>query len=132
MAVDAALASANVPLCCRQFVLTTFDIIGTGKTHVIAAAFTYGREDLIPGLFGELVARLDEQFPGKVATLRYYLQRHIELDGDEHGELGRRMVASLCGDNPRLWKEATDAAILALQTRLALWDGINAALTSRL
>lgn len=131
VAVDDALGYVNVPQCCRQFVVTTFNIIGTGKPHVIAAAFTYGREDLIPGLFGELVARLNEEFPAKVATLRYYLERHIELDGDEHGELGRQMVASLCGNDPDRWNEASDAAILALQARLALWDGIHATLTSR-
>jgi hypothetical protein len=77
-------------------------------------------------MFGELVTRLNAQFPGRVETLRYYLERHIQLDGDEHGELGRQMVASLCGNDPLRWEEAREAAVRALEQRLALWDGINA------
>lgn len=125
--VEAALAAVRAPECVRDFVAGSFEVIREGKIHAVAAAFTYGREDLIPSMFGELVTGLNTQFPGRVETLRYYLDRHIELDGDEHGELGRQMVASLCANDPLRWEEAREAAVRALEQRLALWDGITAA-----
>lgn len=126
--VEAALEAVRAPECVRDFVAGSFQVIREGKIHAVAAAFTYGREDLIPSMFGELVASLNTQFPGRVETLRYYLDRHIQLDGDEHGELGRQMVASLCGNDPLLWEEAREAAVRVLKQRLALWDGISAAI----
>ena len=125
--VEAALAAVQAPECVRDFVAGSFGVIREGNIHAVAAAFTYGREDLIPSMFGELVTSLNTQFPGRVETLRYYLDRHIELDGDEHGELGRQMVASLCGNDPLRWEEAREAAVRALEQRLAFWDGIAAA-----
>jgi len=123
--IDESLGAAGCPEAVREFVRHTFEVIATGKPHVIAAAFTYGREDLIPDLFGQFVARLDAGFPGHLSTFRYYLERHIQLDGDEHGELGRQLVKGLCGGDPEREREARDAAIAALQARLRLWDGIR-------
>ena len=125
--VDGALEHAGVPPAVGAFVRHTFSVIGRGRAHEIAAAFTYGREDLIPEMFTRLVHGLERQFPGKLATLRYYLDRHIELDGDEHGEMGRRMVSLLCEGDPSREEEATQAAVAALQSRIQLWDGIASA-----
>ena len=122
--VAAALEQAGVPAAVGAFVRHTFEVIDRGRPHEIAAAFTFGREDLIPEMFTQLVHGLERQFPGKLATLRYYLDRHIELDGDEHGAMGRQMVELLCERNPRLEQEATGAAVAALQARIRLWDGI--------
>jgi len=121
--VEAALDQADAPMAVRGFVGHTFGVIG-GGTHEIAAAFTYGREDLIPQMFTRLVHGLERQFPQRVATLRYYLDRHIELDGDQHGAMGLRMVQSLCGESPERQQEAIRAAVAALQARLKLWDAI--------
>jgi pyrroloquinoline quinone (PQQ) biosynthesis protein C len=125
--VTAALEQAGVPASVAAFVRHTFEVIERGQSHEIAAAFTYGREDLIPEMFTQLVHGLERQFPGKLATLRYYLDRHIELDGDEHGEMGRQMVDLLCEQQPRREQEATQAAVAALQSRIRLWDGIATA-----
>lgn len=122
--VAAALEHAGVPEAVGSFVRHTFEVIERGRPHEIAAAFTYGREDLIPEMFTQLVHGLERQFPGKLATLRYYLDRHIELDGDKHGEMGRQMVELLCERNPRLEEQAGQAAVAALQARMRLWDGI--------
>jgi hypothetical protein len=75
-------------------------------------------------MFTQLVHGLERQFPGKLAKLRYYLDRHIELDGDEHGEMGRQMVTLLCRGDSFRENEATQAAVEALQSRILLWDGI--------
>jgi hypothetical protein len=125
-----ALERANAPEAVKPFVMNTFEVIEGGRPHEIAAAFTYGREDLIPEMFTQLVKGLEAQFPGKLATLRYYLDRHIELDGDEHGEMGREMVELLCEQNPLREQEATAAAVDALQARIELWEGIARVLKS--
>jgi len=63
--VEAALAKVRAPECVRDFLAGTFQIIREGKIHAVAAAFTYGREDLIPSMFGELVGSLNTQFPAR-------------------------------------------------------------------
>lgn len=122
--VDIALDLAAAPDCVKEFVSYTFQVLINGQLHEIAAAFTYGREDLIPAMFSELVAQLQNEFPGRLDTFRYYLNRHIELDGDEHGEWGRAMVDLLCGGNVQKQSQAAAAAKQALQARIALWEGI--------
>jgi len=119
------------PKAARAFVSDTFACIESGKLHAIAAAFTYGREDLIPDIFRGLVRDFDTQFHGRYRRLLWYLERHIEVDGEDHGPLARRMVADLCGDDAERWQEAITAAESALASRLRLWDGIVAALGTR-
>ena len=91
----------------------------------MAAAFTFGREDLIPGIFRALVRELDAE-SGKLGTFVWYLERHIEVDGEDHGPLSLRMVEDLCGSDEALWDEAGRAAEAAIEARIALWDGILA------
>ena len=107
----------------RAFVEATFATLATGETHRIAAAFTLGREDLIPEIFSAFVREMDEQVPGPIAPLRYYLERHIEVDGDQHGPMAMAMLRHLCRSEQD-WADATEAATHALRARLAFWDGI--------
>lgn len=122
--IDEALIIANIPVAARNFVQHTFDVIDTNKDHLQAAVFTFGREDLIPDMFVSIVKELSQQLPGKVDILLYYLERHIEVDGDHHSQLAYQMTAELCGDDDSKWAEATVAVKEALQARIALWDGI--------
>ena len=122
--VDKALEQARVPEAARIFVRATWDILASKSTHSIAAAFTFGREDLIPDMFRALVLDLDERFPNQLGLLRYYLERHIQLDEEHHTPLARRMVAALCETDQKKWREAEEAARAALHARIALWDGI--------
>jgi pyrroloquinoline quinone (PQQ) biosynthesis protein C len=122
--VSAALVAAKAPLAAQEFVEHTFSVIGSGKPHVQAAVFTFGREDLIPNMFLAMVNELNDKFPGQVAEFKYYLDRHIEVDGGHHSHLALEMTASLCGDDAVKWQEAEDATLVALQKRLTLWDGV--------
>jgi hypothetical protein len=118
-------ALARAPEESQQFVRATFAILHSGAVHQVAAAFTWGREDLIPEMFGSFVRELDAQMPGRVSTFRYYLERHIEMDGDEHGPMALQMMREVCRSEQQ-WDEAREAAERALRARLALWDGILA------
>lgn len=100
-----------------RFLATTFAILEQGSLPHIAAAFTLGREQLIPHMFEPLLHHLDAG--GK--TLRYYLDRHIEIDGESHGPLARGLVESVC-DTEDAWAAARHGAVAAVMARRRLWD----------
>lgn len=127
--VKLALKKVDAPQNVCDFVNFTFEVIESGEAHKIAAAFTFGREDLIPDMFEAIIR--DGQEQGSLVSankLRYYLHRHIEIDGDEHGPLALKMIATLCGNDQNKWEEAEEIACAALKQRIALWDGLAAAL----
>jgi hypothetical protein len=119
-------AIESLPAGPREFTRTTFSLIEEGKLHALAAAFTFGREDLIPEMFRALVDELNERNAGALSTFVWYLERHIEVDGEDHGPLSLRMVADICGDDEQRWDEAALAAEAALTARIELWDAILA------
>lgn len=121
--VKDALNTVNIANGTREFVKYTFSVIETKKPHLIAAAFTFGREDLIPDMFIEILKSADPANK-KYTKLSYYLERHIELDGDEHGPLSIEMVAELCGNDHQKWDEVKQCSMNALKARVALWDTI--------
>ncbi len=128
VAVPRALELAHVPDAARRFVESSWAVASSCPPHSIAAAFTFGREELIPDMFKTLVGELGTQFPGRLDLLQDYLQRHIRLDGDRHGPMALRLLAELCGDDPQKWSEAEEAARTALGDRVALWDAVAEAL----
>lgn len=112
-----------LPAGVKDFLNFTFDIIQE-PIHVQAAVFSFGREDLIPDMFMELLQEISKVHPDKLDSYIYYLQRHIEVDGGHHSHLAMEMVIELCGDDPAKWKEASVAAIMSLEKRIQLWDAI--------
>ncbi|MFZ9717734.1 MAG: DUF3050 domain-containing protein [Chitinophagaceae bacterium] len=124
--VRKALEKLQLPASIREFCSFTFDVIEHQPVHVQAAVFTYGREDLIPDMFHQLVQTLKQQYPRQLETFTYYLERHIEVDGDHHSHLAMEMVTELCGNDVKQREEAMHFAIQALEMRRALWDGILA------
>ncbi len=123
--IENALKNKSIPVFVQNFVQYTFQVIETKEVHKIAAAFTFGREDVIPDMFLQIITQAEELEGAKVyGKLKYYLQRHIELDGDNHGPLAFKMISELCGDDVKKWNEVLEVAKKSLQQRILLWDGI--------
>jgi hypothetical protein len=115
---------SKAPKEAADFVRSTFKIIESNKDHLLSAIFTFGREDLIPDMFLSIVERLHEKSPESISIFKYYLERHIEVDGDKHSHLALEMTANLCGTDEKLWLEAESAIVDTLQKRIELWDGV--------
>ncbi|GAB4509786.1 MAG: DUF3050 domain-containing protein [Sulfuricaulis sp.] len=129
--VNTALACTSLPPGVQDFVTTTFGFLENDSLHCIAAAFAYGREDVIPDMFRRLVRQLAQHSPQHWGKFLYYLERHIEVDGDQHGPLAHRLVARLCGNDGQRWHEANLTARRALEARIRLWDAILADIRSQ-
>lgn len=125
--VEAALDAAGPSPGVRRFVETTLELAGASDVEA-AAAFAFGRELVIPPMFQELVGKLRERDPDRFGPLAFYLERHIETDGEQHGPIAHRLVERLVGGDPARADLALEAARRALVARRGLWDEICAAL----
>lgn len=119
------------PKAARHFVDFTFKIINSDKDYLQAAIFTFGREDLIPGMFISIINDINKSFPDTVTIFKYYLERHIEVDGDHHSHLALKMTSNLCGNSEIKWQEAEQATIQSLKKRIALWDSVYEEITAK-
>ncbi|MFV8441145.1 DUF3050 domain-containing protein [Flavobacterium sp. LB2P44] len=121
-----AIKKSNLHPNIKAFLDFTFRVIEEGKSHEIAAAFTFGREDLIPSMFTEILKNFQENFPKTdLRQLIYYFERHIELDADEHGPMAMKMITQLCGTDAQKWSDVEEVSKLALEKRIGLWDAIE-------
>lgn len=130
--VEKALNSIEIQKETKAFVNHTFEVISTNEVHKIASAFTFGREDLIPDMFLQIIAQSEkENSDNPYSKLSYYLHRHIEVDGDNHGPLSLKMIAALCGEDSKKWDDVLVVAKAALTYRIQLWDVIDRLIIAR-
>lgn len=125
ISITESITISNIPSQSGAFIQNTFSVVNSNVTYIQAAVFTFGREDLIPGMFISFVNELNKQTDNKISILKYYLERHIEVDGDHHSHLAYRMTEELCGSDPKKWEEATIAVKDALSQRIKLWNAIS-------
>ncbi len=123
--VSESLELAQASKAAAQFVQSTFAILASNRPAEIAAAFTYGREDVIPEMFQRFVDGLRQQSPSQFERFHFYLERHIHLDADEHGPKALLMLESICGTDAEAWKSAERAAQAAISARLRFWDMLS-------
>lgn len=53
----------------------------------------------------------------------YYIDRHIELDGDSHGPKGREFLDDLVATSPDRNERAVRTACGSIKARIGLWNG---------
>ena len=130
--IFSAIKSSNIKKEVKDFLEFTFNIIEEGKPHKVAAAFTFGRENLIPSMFTAILKNFQKNFPEQdISKLIYYFERHIELDEDEHGPMAIEMVKKLAENDPIKWKEIEEVSIEALKKRIELWNSIENIVTRK-
>ncbi len=121
--VASALNLACLPDPSRVFTKATFEVIESGEAHKVAAAFALGRESIIPSMFRSILEK-SEVVEESAPTFHFYLSRHVELDEGHHGPMAMRLLNELCDGDPRKISEAIEAAEIAIENRLTLWDGV--------
>jgi hypothetical protein len=117
-----ALKLAEVPQAAADFVATTWEILESAPVHCQAAAFAFGREDLIPEMFEQVIGIEDAD--GTLDVFKDYLARHIEVDGELHTPMAMQMLIDLCGDDAVKWAQCSVTVRTALAARVALWSAI--------
>ncbi len=125
--VAEALSTVDAPAPAVEFVTTTWGFIESAPLWCQASAFAFGREDLIPDMFDKVV-KVSSRYGDRLSTFCDYLERHIEVDGEEHTPMAMQMLADLCGDDDTRWQQCADTINQALAARVRLWDGILAAI----
>jgi Protein of unknown function (DUF3050) len=122
--VEVALAQIGAPPHVQAFVAHTMALANSGSTEEVLAAFFYGREDIIPEMFGRLLNTLyGAKHNNRVRNFIYYIDRHIELDGDSHGPMGRELLEDLLANSPNRVEQARRAAYSSIEARIRLWNG---------
>jgi hypothetical protein len=123
--VEAALAEIGSPSHVQTFVAHTMALANSGSTEEVLAAFFYGREDIIPEMFRRLRSTLygAKHNNDEVRNFIYYIDRHIELDGDSHGPKGRELLDDLIANSPHNGERALKAACSSIKARIGLWNG---------
>ena len=127
ISVSDALEGCGCNKAIKEFVGFTFEVIETRKDHMIASAFTYGREGLIPEMFIEILNKSSYLTNNSYSSMKYYLERHIEIDGNDHGPLSLNMIEELC-DSEEKTLEADAIAKKSIKQRIKFWDAIASAL----
>lgn len=113
-----------IPEGAREFVKSNVELSMHGDVVEVAAAFFYGREKLIPEMFTSITHILKQE-KIHAPTFCYYLERHIQVDGEEHGPLAQSCLQELVGGSKD--KEALSIAsgLKALKLREELWNHVH-------
>lgn len=123
VALEAAIARAGVPAAVATFMRATLRTAQQGSIDQVLGSFFHGRENVIPRMFSGLLATWGVTREAAPLFV-YYLDRHIALDGEEHGPAAERLIAELVGEDAVRQEALLSAALAALKQRGQLWDGL--------
>jgi hypothetical protein len=123
--VEIALERTGAPPHVQAFVAHTMRLANSGSTEEVLAAFFCGREDIIPEMFRRLLGTLygAKHNNDRLRRFIYYIDRHIKLDGDSHGPMGRQLLEDLLANSPHKVERARRAACSSIEARIRLWNG---------
>ena len=119
----------SLPQEIRNMLIYHLDLAQNGKVHEVASSFFYGREKLIPEMFQSIVEVIKSSNLS-CPNLIYYLDRHIELDGEDHGPKALRCLSHLLNSENKV-KEALSVARKSLEFRWELWEFIQQEISAR-
>jgi hypothetical protein len=119
---ESILEESYIPEVVRPFLRTTYECIQSGTLGTVAS-FTFGRETVIPDMFIHILEACQHEDPA-IDAFKRYLARHIELDGNEHGDLAIGLVSHICGDNMDHWLQVERMAKRSILARVELYDRI--------
>ncbi len=129
VALSTAIAESHAPAAAKGFVTTTFAII-RAPLHCRVAAFTLGREEVIPKMFQNAIAGVGPSpalngGPADLSGFLWYLERHVSIDGDRHAPMADRLYTRTCLIDEQTHTESLGAACRVLEQRIALWDAVS-------
>ena len=123
-ALDRVTASKPV----REFVRSTMRTVTGGNVYQVLGSFFFGREHVIPEMFRSLLENWN-MCESDAPMFVYYLNRHIELDGDDHGPAAARIINDITRENVHALRALERSAADAIDARISLWDGLLEAMT---
>ncbi len=121
---DSALIQIDIDPAVERFVRHTLDVALNAPTHCVAATFLHGRESVIPAMFKRILEGCNVAHR-QAPSLCYYLKRHIELDAQGHEPAAEQLLRRLTHADPQHEQQACNAALSAVESRIALWDGLR-------
>ena len=121
----------SIPSGPDAFVRRTLSIARYAPSHVLAAEFVVGRENLIPEIFVQIVENMSSSEKDPLRHFVSYLKRHIEVDGEEHSVYSKQVLALTIDEDDARLQECIDTAIKSLESRVALWDHIHQQIQNR-
>jgi Protein of unknown function (DUF3050) len=89
----AVFERTSLPSPVRRFVQATLSFCRASLPERVAA-FTMGREEIIPAMFTAALRGLPER--EHLEGFIWYLDRHVAIDRDRHGPLGARLFEKVC------------------------------------
>ena len=125
-----ALDQAEVPTFVSNFVSFSVNTALKADICEVAAAFVFGRETVIPSMFTNLVTNwgISED---SAPAMHYYLKRHIEIDGNEHGPASLKLLDHLIAGDLTKVEQVVNYGQKAIRERINFWTNLNTLLKSR-
>lgn len=127
--LSACLRDPTVPEPSQRFMASTHEVINSRKPHLLATAYCYGREQLVPALFQQILEQINRS-ELNTPLFKWYLKRHIELDGESHGPLAEQMVIELCEGKTEYIRESQTLRRQIEDERMIFWSSIARRLNS--
>jgi hypothetical protein len=128
--LETAFDRAAAPPFVRDFTTYTLEVAREAPLPIVMASFFYGREDVIPAMFSSLLKGWGVDAV-RAPMFVYYLERHIEVDGGEHGPAARAILDDAIAGNQQRRAQVLTAAHESIQARIEFWDGLLESLRNR-
>lgn len=119
------ISTSDLPKAVKSFLIFTFNTIYNEQTPEILSLFTFGREDLIPDVFSELINDIQKKFPKEnIKNFKHYFQNRKEIDSEKHLSMSLQLVDNICNQDKVKWESVQRIAEKSLIKRLELCDDI--------